>query len=169
MQPYLGEIKLLPWNWAPKGWALCNGALLSINQNTALFSLLGTQYGGNGTTNFALPDLRSRVPISMGNNYNIGEMGGVEMVTLLLNQLPAHQHLLEATNTPGGAASPFDHTLAQSNPTSDSRYASDASNLVTLNAASIQPTGGSQPHTNIQPYLVLSYCIALSGIFPSRN
>lgn len=169
MEPFLGEIKLLPWNWAPKGWALCQGQLLPINQNTALFSLLGTQFGGNGVTNFALPDLRSRVPIHRSSAYTMGESGGTEAVTLLLSQLPGHSHALEATSNPGQLAAPFGNILAEAAPTSDPRYASDSSNLVTMNPASIQMTGGSQPHDNVQPYLVLSYCIATQGIFPSRN
>lgn len=165
MDPFLGEIKLLPWDWPPKGWALCQGQLLSIAQNSALFSLLGTQYGGNGVNNFALPDLRSRVPIHMSSTYGIGEIGGTEAVTLLLSQLPMHQHGLQASTAAGDKNIPIDTLLADAS----SPYASDASGVVTLAPPSIQPTGGSQPHSNMQPYLVLSYCIALQGIFPSRN
>jgi len=168
MDPYLGEIKLLPWNWPPKGWALCQGQLLPIAQNTALFSLLGTTYGGNGQTTFALPDLRGRVPIHQGNNYVMGETGGQEMVTLVMSQLPMHQHALQATTTPGNDVRPFNNILGETDPSSP-RYASDAANLVTLNPGSVQPQGGNLPHNNMQPYLALSYCIALQGIYPSRN
>jgi microcystin-dependent protein len=170
MDSYLGEIKLLPWNWAPRGWMLCQGQLLPINQYTALFSLLGTTYGGNGTTNFALPDLRGRAPnhqgTFQGSPYVMGEIGGSETVTLITSQLPAHQHALMAETTPGTDAKPINNLFAEA---PVARYASDASNTVTMNPASIQPIGGSQPHNNMQPYLVLSYCICTSGIFPSRN
>lgn len=164
--PFIGEIRLFPWDWPPRGWALCQGQLLPIAQSTALFSLLGTTYGGNGTSTFGLPDLRGRVPNHQGGNYIIGEMAGQENVTLLITQLPSHQHALMATTTTGTANPPVGNLLAQ--PTA-ARYASDASNLVTMNPASIQPAGGSQGHNNMQPYLALSYCIALSGLFPSRN
>ena len=164
--PFLGEIKLFSFNWAPRGWALCQGQLLSIAQNSALFSLLGTYYGGNGVQNFALPDLRGRVPIHQGNGYTIGEMGGQENVALNQSQLPSHQHALEATTAAGTAGSPIGHLLAQPNL---GHYGSDSSNLVTMNPASIQPQGGSQAHDNMQPYLALNYCIALQGAFPSRN
>lgn len=170
--PFLGEIRLYSFNFAPKGWAFCNGALLSIPQNTALFSLLGTYYGGNGIQNFALPDLRSRVPLHMGSGpggtYTIGETAGEENVTLLLTQLPAHNHLLQAVNGPGGAKAPLNNLLSQSG-TTYPRYATAGSNVVTLNPASIQPAGGNTPHSNIQPYLSMNYCIALAGIFPTRG
>ena len=169
--PFLGEIRLFSFNFAPKGWAFCNGSLLSIPQNTALFSLLGTYYGGNGVQNFGLPDLRSRVPIHMGSSpygsYAIGEQTGEENVTLLSNQLPAHNHMLQAVNAAGIGAKPVGNSIAQSG-TTHPRFAA-ASSLVALIGASIQPAGGSVPHTNIQPYLSMSYCIALSGIFPSRG
>jgi microcystin-dependent protein len=171
-QPYLGEIRLFSFNFPPKGWAFCNGALLAINQYQALFSLLGTYYGGNGTTNFALPDLRSRVPLHMGSGpggtYTIGEPAGEENVTLLLTQLPAHNHMLQVVNGPGGAKSPINNLLAQSG-TTYPRYAAASSNVVALNPASIQPVGGNGPHSNIQPYLSMNYCIAMVGVFPSRG
>jgi microcystin-dependent protein len=166
MDQFLGEIKLLPWDWPPRGWALCQGQLLPVAQNTALFSLLGTFYGGNGTTTFALPDLRGRVPNHQGDFYVIGEMAGQENVNLIMSQLPTHQHALMATTSPATVAVPINNLVAQSNA---GRYGSDASNLVTMNPASVQPVGGSQPHNNMQPYLALSYCIALTGIYPSRN
>ena len=170
MDWYLGEIKLLPWDWPPKGWALCQGQILPISQNTALFSLLGTTYGGNGTTTFALPDLRGRAANHQGNfqgsPYVMGEMSGSETVTLIQSQLPTHQHALTATTIAGAQLQAIGNLLAQS---TAGRYASDASNTVIMNPASIQPIGGSQSHNNMQPYLALSYCIALTGIFPSRN
>ena len=169
MQPFVGEIKLFTFNWAPKGWALCNGALLAITQNQALFALLGTYYGGNGTTNFALPDLRSRVPLSYSGNYPLGSVGGAENVSLTINQIPSHQHYLMAVNSAGATPVPFSGLLSQVNPTTDLRYAPDASNVVSMNPASVQPAGGGQPHTNIQPYNALNYCIATVGVFPSRG
>jgi microcystin-dependent protein len=172
VDPYLGEIRLLSFNFAPKGWAFCAGQLLPINQYTALFSLLGTYYGGNGIQNFALPDLRSRVPNHMGSNaegtYVIGQVSGVENVSLSGNQIAAHNHSLQAVNSAGADSSPLSHLLAQSG-TTNPRFAPDAANLVTLNPASIQPAGGGAGHSNIQPYLAMNYCIALQGIFPSRN
>ena len=170
--PFLGEIRLFSFNFAPKGWAFCNGALLSIQQNAALFSLLGTYYGGNGVQTFALPDLRSRVPLHMGSSpygtYTIGEQAGEENVTLLSTQLPAHNHMLQAVNAAGAVAKPIGDSIAQSG-TTYPRFASGGSNVVSLTGASIQPAGGNQPHTNIQPYLSMNYCIAMVGIFPSRG
>ncbi len=171
-QQYLGEIRLFTFNFAPKGWAFCAGQLLSIQQNAALFALLGTYYGGNGVSTFQLPDLRSRVANHMGSGaggtYTIGEFAGVETVALSGNQTPAHIHMFQAVNSPGTLRAPNTHLLAQSG-TTYPRYAPDTSNLQTLNPASIQPAGNGVPHSNIQPYLALNYCIALRGIFPSRN
>ena len=175
MNPFLGEIRLMSFNFAPKGWAQCTGQLLSIQQNAALFAVLGTYYGGNGVQNFALPDLRSRVPVHMGSGpfgtYTIGEIAGFENVTLMITETPAHQHLFEAVNAAGGATRPFNKYLAQSGTTNpnDPRYAAGSGGTTVLNGASIQPNGGSQPHTNIQPYLAMNYCIAMQGIFPTRN
>ena len=170
--PFVAEIRLFSFNIAPKGWAFCNGALLSIVQNQALFALIGTYYGGNGTSTFALPDLRSRVPLHMGTSpggtYTIGESAGAENVTLLTTQIPSHNHLLQAVNAAGGTKKPSNNSLAQSG-TTYPRYASGGSNVVTLNPASIQPAGSTNPHTNIQPYLAMNYCIALTGLFPSRG
>ncbi len=169
---YLGEIRLFTFNFAPKGWAFCAGQLLPIQQYSALFALLGTYYGGNGVSTFQLPDLRSRVPNHMGSGaggtYTIGEMAGVENVPLIANQLAPHIHMLQAVNSPGGAFQPSGHLLAQSGTGNAAVYAAP-SNLTSLNPASIQPAGNGLPHSNIQPYLALNYCIALTGIFPSRN
>jgi len=171
-EQYLGEIRLFTFNFAPKGWAFCAGQILSIQQNTALFALLGTYYGGNGVSTFQLPDLRSRVANHMGSGaggtYGIGETGGVENVQLIANQLASHIHMLQAVNTAGTFQRPNNTFLAQSGTGNNACYAAP-SNLTALTPASIQPTGNGLPHSNIQPYLALNYCIALRGIFPSRN
>jgi microcystin-dependent protein len=172
---YLGEIRLFSFNFAPKYWAQCNGQLLSIQQYAALFSLLGTYFGGNGIQTFGLPDMRSRVPLSQSLNgqYIMGQMAGNEAVTLNANQLPQHQHFLQAVNNnTSGVITAIGHLLAVSTSTAGSpnRYApGNTGNLTTLNPNSVQPVGSTQPHTNIQPYLAMEYCIALQGIFPSRN
>ena len=161
-EPFLGEVRLMSFNFAPKGWALCNGQLLPINQNQALFSILGIAYGGNGQTNFALPDLRGRVPIHWGSGVNLGERAGEEFHTVTVNEMPAHNHFVQASTTNADQVIPS--ILAGTN----NAYA-PAGNLTTLNAASISTVGGSQPHENRQPFSVISFCIALQGIFPSRN
>ena len=168
--PFVGEIRFFGFNFAPVGWALCNGQLLPINQNTALFSLLGTTYGGDGRTNFALPNLQGRVPIHMGSGpglstYVIGQTGGTETTTLTVGELPAHRHLVEANNGAGTLARPADNFPARAG---DEAYAA-ASDQPTMNAGMIAETGGGQPFDNIQPYLVGNFCIALTGIFPARN
>ena len=174
VNPYLGEIRLMSFNFNPRGWALCNGQLMAINQNAALFSLLGTTYGGNGTTNFALPNLQSSVPVHQGAGFVAGQVGGKEQVTLALAQLPTHNHTAQAVNVAGVTAKPVPttpgplHSLAQSGSGNAAAYAPAAS-LTALNPASIQPAGSGLPHTNIQPYLTLNFCIALQGVFPSRN
>ncbi|HXD45249.1 MAG TPA: tail fiber protein [Pseudolabrys sp.] len=167
MDQYLGEIRMFTWNWPPKGWALCNGAILPIAQNAALFSLLGTTYGGNGTTTFALPDLQGRVPIHRSSQYPEGARAGEEQVTLTQSTLPQHIHMLQATTTAGDKKVPK-FAIAASSVATDFYY-SPPSPLVQLNPASIGMVGGSQPHPNMQPFLVLNYCIAMTGIFPSRN
>lgn len=167
MEPFLGEIKLLPWNWAPKGWRLCDGSLLAISQYSALFALLGVQYGGNGTTNFALPDLRGRTPIHFGSSYPQGAQDGVESVTLLVDQMPAHSHALLGSSQAGQAANP-NGALATITPATSLHYAPDTI-LQPLNPTSVQPTGSGSAHQNMQPYLVLNYCIAIAGVFPSSN
>ncbi|MGH6811152.1 MAG: phage tail protein [Methylocella sp.] len=177
-QPFLGQIFLVGFNFAPVGWALCNGQLLSISQNTALFSLLGTTYGGDGVTNFALPNLQGRVPVGMGQGpglspYVIGEQTGSETVTLTVGQMPSHSHGVAANNAGATASSPSGADLAQSVVTGRETvniYSKPPMTApVTLDPATIQPSGGSQPHPNIQPVLAMNYIIALQGIFPSRQ
>lgn len=170
--PYLGEIKIISWNFAPQGWAFCNGQLLPINQNQALFSIMGTTYGGNGQTNFALPDLRNRVPIHTGSTFRLGQVFGEDAHTLSINEIPAHYHMVNAS---APTASGTNVNVAQGNYLSNSAPAeiynsgAGAPKLTTLASASISNYGGSQPHNNLQPYLVLNFIVALQGIFPSPN
>jgi microcystin-dependent protein len=170
-EPFLGMIIIVPYNFAPRGWAFCNGQILPIAQNTALFSLLGTTFGGNGQTTFALPDLRGRVPNSSGqgpglSSYDLGQVGGTESTTLTINNMPAHNHQVgcntegSTTGNPSGAV-PGDTSAGNI-------YAPSGSGAL-MNATMIGNTGGSQPFGILQPYLTLNYCIALEGIFPSRN
>jgi microcystin-dependent protein len=170
-EPFLGEIKLVPYNFAPRGWAFCDGQILSIAQNTALFSLIGTTYGGNGQTTFALPDLRGRVAIEVGqgpglSNYDLGQVGGEESHTLTQGEMPAHTHVAAADASNGSADTPTG-LLPARNPAGIPAYGGTAN--AALSALAIAPAGGSQPHNNLQPYLGLHYIIALEGIFPSRN
>ena len=170
--PILGEIKMFAGNFAPQGYAFCNGQLLPIAQNTALFSLLGTTYGGDGQTTFALPDLRGRAPIHAGNgpgltNRNLGQKGGTETNTLTVAQLPAHNHSVVAVSTPGNQTSPTNNLPADTN-LFDNEY-SNASGNTTMNSSMIGNTGNGQPVDNMQPYTTVHYIIALQGIFPSPN
>jgi microcystin-dependent protein len=167
-EPFLAEIRMFSFDFPPRGWAECNGQLLAINQNQALFSLLGTTYGGNGTVNFALPDLRSRVPIHFGNSNPLGTRAGVENHTLATTEIPPHNHLLNASSASGDTPVPPGSALAQF----ANAYASatvDASSLVMLRNESAGLSGGGQGHSNVQPSLVVKFGIALQGIFPSRN
>lgn len=171
MNPYLGEIRIFSGNFAPKGWAFCNGQLLSIQSNAALFALLGTYYGGNGTSTFALPNLQSRIPIHQGQGqglspYNIGQTGGVENVTLTALQLPRHNHNVNALGLNAGTNKAANGYLADS--TSGNIYTTSNPNT-TLNFSALTMAGNNLPHANIQPYLCLSFIIAVSGIFPPRN
>ncbi len=161
-EPFLAEIKMISFNFPPRGWALCNGQFLPINQNQALFALLGTTYGGNGQTTFALPDLRGRTPVHFGSGINQGQVGGEQNHTLTLAELAAHSHIAQANSGPPGAG-PVNGVWA-----SQAGYSSAAPNNV-LHPSSISPVGGSQAHTNMQPYLVINFVIALQGIFPSQN
>jgi microcystin-dependent protein len=167
--PFLSEIKIMSFNYAPRGWAQCNGQLLPINQNQALFSLLGTTYGGNGQTTFALPDLRGRVPIHVGGGHTLGERAGEESHTLTLAELPTHLHALMASNTTGDAPVPFSNGQGNVLASNPSALYKPPANLVAMEASSVTNVGGSQPHLNLQPFLTLNYCICLVGIFPSQN
>ncbi len=162
--PYISEIRIMSFNYPPKGWAMCNGQIMAIQQNQALFSLLGTTYGGDGIRTFALPNLQGRVPIHMGTGYTLGQIGGEVAHTLILSELPAHNHIPAGSSNPAGVASPANNLWAAQ---SSGAYAptSDTS----LSSLAMAHTGGSQPHDNMSPYLVLNFCIALQGIFPSRN
>jgi microcystin-dependent protein len=162
-EPFLAEIRVMSFVFAPKGWALCNGQLLPINQNQGLFSLLGTTFGGDGRVNFALPDLRGRTPIHVGSGHTLGERAGEQAHTLSIAELPTHVHVLQATTLEGDTPIPSGNVLADS----PSQLYAAASGLTTLGAGSITNTGGSQAHLNMQPFLTLSFCIALQGIFPS--
>ena len=163
--PFLSEIRIVSFSFAPKGWAFCNGQLLLINQNQALFSLLGTTYGGDGRTTFALPNLQGRVPIHTGNGHTLGQAGGEQTHTLTVAELPQHLHQLHATSVNGDLIIAAGNELAGS-PTQ--LYAPADNNLAAMNPASIANTGGSQSHQNMEPFLTLNFCIALQGIFPSQ-
>jgi len=164
-EPFLSEIRIMSFQFAPKGWALCNGQLLPINQNQALFSLLGTTFGGDGRVNFALPDLRGRAPIHVGSGHTLGERGGEQAHTLSISELPTHTHVLQGTTANGTVINPTNNQLANAQVASYSNPQS----LVAMNASSITNTGGSQAHLNMQPFTTVSFCIALQGIFPSPN
>ena len=162
--PFLAELKIVSFNFAPKGWASCNGQLLPINQNQALFSLLGTTYGGDGRTNFGLPDLRGRTPIHVGQGFLQGQNGGEFNHTLIQSEMPTHNHIVNATNAAGTDPNPTANFFANSNV---QPYRSDFNG--TLSPEAVTDVGGSQPHNNMSPYLVVNIVIALQGIFPSRN
>ena len=164
--PFMGEMRIVSFNFAPKGWALCNGQFMPINQNQALFSLFGTMYGGNGQTTFALPDFRGRVPIHYGSGFTEGQAGGQEFHTIIQSEMPAHQHFLNAQPAAATVVDPTGNFLAD---ISTKAYGSFGNQMTTLLPGSVSNVGGSQPHENRQPFLVLNFCVALSGIFPSQN
>ncbi len=166
-EPFLSEIRIMSFVFAPKGWALCNGQLLPINQNQALFSLLGTTFGGDGRVNFALPDIRGRVPIHVGSGHTLGERGGEQAHTLSISEIPTHVHAWNAVNIPA-TTSNNNATVTLSQSVQSNLY-SAPSNLQAMAANMVANTGGSQAHLNMQPFLTLSFCIALQGIFPSPN
>jgi microcystin-dependent protein len=166
-EPFLSEIRIFSFGFAPKGWALCNGQLLPINQNQALFSLLGTTYGGDGRVNFALPNLQGQVPIHVGQGHTLGEKGGQQAHTLSIAELPTHTHTLNGSSASAAQPVPTGGVLATTAAT-DPIYAAPAS-LVSMFPGALANVGGSQAHLNMQPFLVLNFCIALQGIFPSPN
>jgi microcystin-dependent protein len=163
-EPFLSEIRIMSFGFAPKGWAMCNGQLMPINQNQALFSLLGTTFGGDGRVNFALPDQRGRTPIHVGSGHTLGERGGEQAHTLSISEIPFHQHLAQAATVNSDTNLPAGNNLAQA-----ANMYSQPTNLVSLNPTTIQNVGASQAHPNMQPFLTLNFCIALQGIFPSPN
>jgi microcystin-dependent protein len=160
----MSEIRIMAFGFAPKGWAQCNGQLMPINQNQALFALLGTTFGGNGQTNFALPDLRGAVPIHFGVGYVMGQKAGEQAHTLNSLEMPAHMHVASGTTTNADSPQPGNNFLGAAN-----NMYGPAANLTSLDPSTISSQGGSQPHENMQPYLALNFCIALLGVFPSRN
>jgi microcystin-dependent protein len=164
-QPFLGEVKLISWNFAPKNWAFCNGQLLPINQNQALFSLLQTFYGGDGRTTFALPDLRGRTAIHQGSGFTIGQKGGEEFHTLIQNEMPLHVHPMSGISQDGTVQIPTGAFLGAAG----AQPYHGATNLVAMDPAAISSVGSSQPHENRQPLLVINFIICLAGIFPSQN
>jgi len=163
-QPYVGEIRIFAGNFAPAGWMFCEGQLLPISENETLFNLIGTTYGGDGQSTFALPDLRGRIPVHQGNGFILAEAGGAEEITLTVNQIPAHAHPMLATTGGGANATPQNGVLAK--PTA-SIYHSSPTALGNLSPVAVSSVGGSQPHTNFQPYLCVNYIISLFGLFPS--
>jgi microcystin-dependent protein len=163
-QPYVGEIRMFAGNFAPAGWMLCEGQLLPISENETLFQLIGTTYGGDGQSTFGLPDLRGRIPIHQGNNFILAETGGAEEITLTVNQIPAHGHPALATATVASEVSPANVLIAESRPGTSQFFQDVPANNMAANM--LQPVGGSQPHTNFQPYLCINFIISLFGIFP---
>ena len=168
-EPFLSEIRIMSFVFAPKGWALSNGQLLPINQNQGLFSLLGTTFGGDGRVNFALPDLRARVPIHVGSGHTLGERGGEPAHTLSIAELPTHTHVANATTVAAQSGSPGSSANRVLSKSAGSNLYGAASNLQAMSPNAITNVGGSQAHLNTQPFLTLSFCIALQGIFPSPN
>ena len=171
--PFVGEIRLFGCNFPPTGWALCNGQLLPLSQNTALFSLLGTYYGGDGRSTFALPDLQGAAPMHSGqgpglSGHFLGESGGSSTVTLLASEIPAHSHALLATSTPGEVSTPT-ATTALARSTGKAAYHAADGNQVAMHPQLLAPAGASLPHNNLMPYLVLTFCIALQGVYPPRS
>ncbi len=163
-EPFLAEVRMVGFNFPPRGWAFCDGQLLPINQNQSLYSLLGTMYGGDGRTSFALPDLRGRVPIHVGNGYQEGQKSGEETHTLSANEMPQHTHTVQASTAVATQNDPTSNVLAQS-----TQIYHGATNLVDMVSGTMTNAGGGQAHENMQPYLVVNFCIALQGLFPSRN
>lgn len=172
MDPFVAEIRIFPFNFPPKGWAFCDGQILPLSQNTALFSLLGTTYGGDGKSNFALPDLQGRAAMHPGQGvglslHDLGEEGGSKTVTLLTTEIPQHSHTLMASSQPGEDPTPAGEVLGRS--VGASLYQTSTQNLVQLSPSAVAPAGSDVPHNNMQPYLTLNFCISLQGVFPPRS
>ncbi|HJQ26448.1 MAG TPA: phage tail protein [Blastocatellia bacterium] len=172
MDPFVAEIRIFPFNFAPKGWAFCDGQILPLSQNTALFSLLGTTYGGDGKSNFALPNMQGNAPMHPGQGpglslHDLGETGGSDTVSLLESEIPSHSHAWNASNSDGTDQTPVNELLA-GGVGGISMYA-DPATVITLNDNTVAPAGGDQPHNNMQPYLTLNFCIALQGVYPPRT
>ena len=172
--PFVAEIRIFPFNFAPKGWAWCDGQLMPLSQNTALFSLLGTTYGGNGKSNFALPDLQGRAPMHPGQGpglslHDLGETGGSETVTLLESEIPTHVHALRASNDAAVANQPAGNALSRPFGRGNNLFNATNSPLVMMSPSAAAPAGGDAPHNNMQPYLTFYFCIALQGVFPPRS
>jgi microcystin-dependent protein len=163
-EPFVGEIRAFGMNYAPRGWAMCNGQLLMINQNQALYSILGNTYGGDGRTTFALPDLRGRVPVHAGNSISYGQSAGEESHALTVNEMPPHIHTISASSGPASDKAPANKVWAK---TDESNFAAAPNN--TMSTAALTNAGESRPHNNMQPYNTINFCIALQGIYPSRN
>jgi microcystin-dependent protein len=175
MDPFVAEIRIFPFDFAPKGWAFCDGQILPLSQNTALFSLLGTTYGGDGKSNFALPDLQGNAPMHPGQGpglslHDLGETGGSDTVSLLEAEIPSHSHTMVSLPAPGNRTAPAGNALARvSGTTGPYLAASPAPALVAMSDSAVAPAGGDQPHNNLQPYLTLNFCIALQGVYPPRT
>ncbi|MGA7316949.1 MAG: tail fiber protein [Silvibacterium sp.] len=175
--PFLAEIRIFPFNFAPRGWALCNGQLLSLSQNTALFSLLGTTYGGDGKSNFALPNMQGNAPMHPGQGpglslHDLGETGGSNTVTLLQSQIPSHTHVIncvDGARVGGQTGVPTNAILVKTGGVPANAYTSGATQNLTLALNTLAPVGGNQPHNNVMPYLTLNFCIALQGVYPPRT
>jgi microcystin-dependent protein len=166
-EPYLGEVRMVAFRFAPEGWALCNGQLLSIAENDALFNLIGFTYGGDGQTTFALPNLQSRVPMHQGNGHALGEMRGAEQVTLAVDELPSHLHLPQADTGNGNASDPAGNIWASSE--ASKQYVFGYAPNVSMNSSAMAPTGDSQPHDNMLPFLAINFVIALEGLYPTGS
>lgn len=172
--PFVAEIRIFPFNFAPRGWSWCDGQLLPLSQNTALFSLLGTTYGGNGKSNFALPDLQGRAPMHPGQGpglslHDLGETGGSETVSLLESEIPSHSHAMRASNDASTTNVPAGATVARPFGRGNNLFKVGTTNLVQMAPETLAPAGGDQPHNNLQPYLTFYFCIALQGVFPPRG
>ena len=167
-QPYVGEIRMFAGNFAPAGWMFCEGQVLPISENETLFNLIGTTYGGDGQSTFALPDLRGRIPLHFGNGFTLAETGGAEEITLTVNQIPAHSHAALGSSNTGTGTAPLNNVLSNLPVATNTAYGTD-NPQTNMSAQSVSPVGGSQPHTNFQPYLCVDFIISLFGIFPSQT